>query len=100
MVDVKAGSDIAARAGPRRQLSTILATYRPGKPDAAARLVAESALIAQHGDGVTPVVVAPGDAWELTGPGVSRPVSDLLGAPWVMPVSVQSVISSPWRETP
>ena len=84
---------------PDAKLSTILASYRPGKPDAAARLVAEAAIEAQQGDGVTPVVVAPGDAWQLTGPGVSKPLSDLLGAPWVVPVSVQSVISSPSRNT-
>ncbi len=97
VVDITAGASSLAVLVPDANLSTILASYRPGKPDAAASLVAEAALEAQLGDGTTPVVVAPGDAWQLTAPGVSHPLSDLLGAPWVVPVSVQSVISGSAR---
>jgi hypothetical protein len=97
VVDVTAGDVTLPVLVPNARLSTVLATYRPGMPDAAARLVAEAALVAQAGDGVTPVVVAPGTAWQLTGPGVSRPVTDLLDAPWVVPVSTRSVISGTAR---
>lgn len=98
VADVTTGSATLSVLVPDEQLSTILASYRPGMPDAAARLVAEAALEAQHGDGVTPVVVAPGDAWQLTALGVSQPLSDLLTAPWVVPVSVRSVISGSARD--
>ena len=80
VVDVTAGTTSLPVLVPNKQLSTILATYRPGAADAGARLVAEAALEAQHGDGVTPVVVAPGDAWQLTTPGVSQPATELLGS--------------------
>ena len=99
IVDVTAGSQVLPVLNPHRQLSAILATYRPGMPDAAARVVAEAALAAQAGDGVTPVVVAPGEAWQLTAPGVSDAVYQLLNAPWVVPVSVQSVISGESRDS-
>ena len=98
VVDVTAGNASLSVLVPNKQLSTILATYRPGAADAGARLVAEAALEAQHGDGVTPVVVAPGDAWQLTNPGVSQPATELLGAPWVIPVSVRSVINGTARD--
>ena len=97
VVDVTAGTASLPVLVPNKQLSTILATYRPGAADAGARLVAEAALEAQHGDGVTPVVVAPGDAWQLTTPGVSQPATELLGAPWVIPVSLRSVIDGTTR---
>jgi hypothetical protein len=97
VVDVAAGSDALPVLVPNRDLSQLLASYRPGTPDAAARLVAESALLARAGDGVTPVVVSPGTAWQLSDMGASRAVADLLGAPWVVPVSVQSVISGTVR---
>ena len=99
VVDVTANGVSLPVVVPDKQLSTILATYRPGAADAGARLVAEAALEAQHGDGVTPVVVAPGNAWQLVTPGVSQPATELLGAPWVIPVSVRSVIGGSARET-
>ena len=99
VVDVSAGGETLPVLVPDEQLSTILATYRPGAPDAAARLVAEAALEAQHGDGVTPVVVAPGESWQIATPGLSPSVSELLGAPWVVPVSVRSVIDGTARGT-
>ena len=79
---------------PNLNLSGLVATYRPGAPDAAARVVAESALMAGTSDGITPVVVAPGASWALPGPGASTVVEGLLGAPWVVPVSIRSVINS------
>ena len=99
VIDVTAGGETLPVLVPDSQLSTILASYRPGAPDAPARLVAEAALEAQHGDGVTPVVVAPGDAWQLPTPGVSPSVSELLGAPWVIPVGVNSVIDGAARDS-
>jgi len=92
VVDVTAGDVTLPVLVPNPKLSSTLASYRVGMPDAAARLVAESAFAALAGDGVTPVVVAPGSAWQLSGPGVSRPLAELLGAPWVIPVSAHSVI--------
>ena len=97
VVDVAAGTITLPVLVPNARLSKVLADYRPGMPDAAARVVAEAALVAEAGDGITPVVVAPGAAWELTGPGVSQPLAELLGAPWVIPVSAQSVISGTAR---
>jgi len=99
VVDVIAGDRVLPVLNPHRQLSTILATYRPGMPDAAARVVAEAALAAKAGDGATPVVVAPGEAWQLTAPGVSDAVYQLLNAPWVVPISVHSVITGDSRDS-
>jgi len=97
VVDVTAGDTSLAVLVPNRKLSEILATYRPGMPDAPARLVAESALIAAEGDGATPVVVAPGSAWQLSELGASASVTDLLAAPWVEPVTAQSVLDGSHR---
>ncbi len=99
IVDVKAGSGTLPVLVPNKQLSTILATYRPGEADAAARLVAEAALEAQLGDGVTPVVVAPGNAWQLPSPTASQPVTALLSAPWVVPMSIRAVLAGEARES-
>lgn len=97
VVDVGAGGGVAFPVlTPHARLSTILASYRAGMPDAAARLVAESALVAIEGDG-TAVVVAPGAEWQLTSPGVSRPVADLLAAPWISPTSVADILAGDAR---
>jgi hypothetical protein len=98
VVDVRVGSDTLPMLVPDTRLSTILATYRPGQADAAARLVAEAALTAKNGDGLTPVVVAPGNAWQLPDPSASQPVTSLLNAPWVVPVSVRSLLSDADRD--
>jgi len=82
---------------PNASLSRILASYRPGMPDAPARLVAQSALVAAEGGGATPVVVAPGSAWQLSELGASASVTDLLAAPWVEPVTVQSILDGDAR---
>jgi len=113
VIDVTAGAsiggvtapvvDVTSSAGtlpvlvPDAGLSRIAATYHPGLPDASARLVAEAALEAMARDNASPVVVAPGTAWHLTGPGASLPAAELLSAPWVVPVTVQSVINGPIR---
>jgi hypothetical protein len=97
VADVSAGEATLAVLVPDGHLSEILATYRPGMPDAPARLVAESALVAMHGDGTTPVVVAPGSSWQLPELGASSSVTALLDAPWIQPVTAQSVIDGSHR---
>ncbi|MGC4175386.1 DUF6049 family protein [Demequina sp.] len=92
VVDVRAGDTTLPVLVPNGALSTLLATYHPGMPDASARLVAEAALIAAHSDGETPVVVAPGASWQVPTMGESAALADLLNAPFVTPVTLQSVI--------
>ena len=99
VVDVKADSATLPVLVPNKRLSELLATYRPGMPDAPARLVAEAALVAMHGDGVTPVVVAPGSAWQLADLGASPSVTALFDAPWVEPVTAKSVIDGVHRSS-
>ena len=99
VVDVTAAEGTLALVVPDSGLSNITATYEPGAPDSAARLVAEAALVAKTTDNRAPVVVSPGDAWQLTSPGASVAVADLLNAPWVVPVTVQSVIDGPVRDS-
>jgi hypothetical protein len=97
VADVQADGATLPVLVPNLKLSRLLATYRPGMPDAPARLVAEAALVALHGDGTTPVVVAPGSAWQLTELGASSSVTALLDAPWVQPVTARSVIDGSHR---
>lgn len=97
VIDVTANALSIPLLVPDSRLSTLLATYQPGTPDAAARLVADAALAAADGDGVTPIVISPGANWELPEVGASAKLTALLAAPWITRVTLESVIAGDSR---
>ena len=76
-------------------LSTMLATKSPADSTTSAWLVAQAAFEALSGAGS--VIMAPGDSWGVDGGTSSRAIAVLFAAPFVMPVTLTDVLSSPDR---
>ncbi|WP_062137765.1 DUF6049 family protein [Demequina aestuarii] len=98
--DLEEQADAAvARAGdalvlvPDASLSRAIAQYRPGTEAAQARVIAESALLADEADGA-PVLAVLDDSWR---PGSSAPsdvLESLMTAPWVDPLPVSALLET------
>lgn len=78
---------------PDVELSQAVAQYRPGSPAAAALAVADSALLASENNG-SAVLVALDERWHI-GAGAQTSLRALLDAPWVSPVTVESLLADP-----
>lgn len=77
---------------PEPGLSAAVSAADSTAADAPARVTAEAALAAVELAGNGPVVVAPGADWQLGALGVSPLMQALVDAPWVISVSVGSVL--------
>lgn len=78
---------------PDARLSEAITQYRPGTEAARARVLAESALLADEADGA-PVLAVIDDSWR---PGSSTPpgvLESLMTAPWVDPLPVSGLLET------
>ncbi|MDN4473868.1 DUF6049 family protein [Demequina zhanjiangensis] len=92
VVDVPTAEGSVPVIRPDVDLSTVLASYRPGTVAAQARIVAEAAIAAEaSASGL--VVVAPGQSWMLSEEGTSDVLRALLEAPWVAPVPLTTALA-------
>jgi hypothetical protein len=79
------------------RLSELLASSPATDAGAAARLVAESALLAfanSTAAGSGPTLIAPGESWVVDGTRASDEVAALFSTPWVRPVTFASVLET------
>ena len=84
------------------RLSNVLASALRGDASAAARLVAESALVAAQSpldDERLVTVISPGDSWIVDGTRASEEITALFAVPWVHAVTLNAVLKSPGRVT-
>lgn len=97
VMEVSAGEANLPVLVPEQGLSSTIAEYDPFAADGPALVAAEAALLAWEIDGTSSVVVAPGARWQLAGLGASPLLKALIDAPWVIPVTVNSVLSGTQR---
>lgn len=78
---------------PDADLSAAVAQYRPGTAAAPARVIAESALLAEEAAGA-PVLVALGEGWQPSSGEPSGSLEALMMAPWIDPVPLSELLDA------